>query len=311
MNWNNVKTLLIVLLLAANVFFGALLVLQKINTDYIREETVDHAITLLRKSGIGIEKDAVPRAKNQNRFAVGHFDDSYYEQTVSAITDDASYVTRTTVNGMIVQLQESKAVFEFIEPFAFFYENGSENGALVKEMFASDSFVLPFSETEEKKTVLSQKQEKAMERFLLGVDETGGYELSLIGLYEDADNGFVYAKAEQKRSGSAIGVNEAICVFDGDALVYAEGNWIFRGIDEAYTVDLYDQIDALFFEKQYAEQNVSEWNESVEIASVESHYSLFWNNLKTEFYLVPSWKILYTGGEERIYNAVNGNLYTK
>lgn len=310
MSWSKVKILLIILLAAANMLFAALLIFSEVNMSYIDRDTIENTVSVLAKSNIIIDEGLLSRRKTPRMMSYGKYSEAYYEEVIVSVTGSDNFMTRMTINGISIIMNENDDRFDFFEHFKYIYsKEGSPAESLSLYEKHSDEFA-GNNETAEK-NIAGKLKEKAEAFFLCEKNDELGYTLENVRIYKDLSSEYYYLYGSQYNNDVRINGNDIYCVFENTELIYSAGVWIFKNLEERYSVDHYDIINLLFIDKAYIDENRKDNSEAYIVEEISMEYGTFWNGAETEYYLVPIWKIKYNNGEERIYNAINGNIYTK
>lgn len=333
MKWIKITAVFIVLLLAVNIFLIYNLVRQYSNTSLIDSDTIQKAVMLLEKSDIYISKDIIPRNKLKNKIYEGAFYtdmEEYYINTAkklsgNSVTDD---FTLHMINNGIKIIENNRAdVFEFYNDnvFSFKYSidsNVSLNSDPGDEEIIYDGSInnTGISKCREIEDIINIKFSGNSNLSQTDSPEGSYLQTKVKKITYDRKNDVYKAECIQTLDGLEIYGCEAVCIIHAEELIYAEGNIIFTGSNNSYNTGLYDQINVLFDEKAYIDQQNKE-NVTGEptdgkvktkdeyINCFKSIYCINWNTDRSSFYLIPAWYIEYNGETVRIRNAINGNIY--
>ena len=117
------------------------------------------------------------------------------------------------------------------------------------------------------------------------------------------DNGFVYTKFKQYYDGQIIHEGDINCVFIGGKMIYAEGLLVAIDKDRTLTTNCVDILSILVREngRVSAEEKIERT-----IVSIENGLS-FVKASREKYYLVPTYRIVYSDNTESVYDAVTGD----
>nr|MCR5262519.1 hypothetical protein [Clostridiales bacterium] len=141
----------------------------------------------------------------------------------------------------------------------------------------------------------------------------------------DKENRRYIAHFIQKIDGCVIDGCEGYFSVKNDKVDYFKGSAVLLSGPSAYKAELLDEINVLFLELDDmlgvadAPQGVTAaaptGQPSRTVTGTSPVYCVIWNSDRSEFYLIPSWRISYryADGEtgESIRNAVNGSVYLR
>ncbi len=329
MNWSSVKNLLIAILVAANLFLIYNVVRQERTRGYIDEDEIRGAAELLSGDGFSVGEDKIPREKFKTSVHESIYSDEYYTEAAEALSGSKREMLYTLPQGGISITTQDGSAFDFDTEFGFRYVRFDISDASAYTDITADNFD-SFSNAKIPLTAKRMKKlsERAAEFLDKQLDSDNSLEAKVkLGCY-DADKNVTYLLASQVLDGYEVYSHYAVCVFEGDELVYAHGRWYFADLNESYSTDLRDQVNILFAnletlrEENMILQDIGDHEstgvsisspqkiEPIAVESMSACYIIYWNSEKTSLFFIPAWQIEHNSGRTFVYNAVNGTLYS-
>ena len=319
MNWAAVKNLLIVMLLAANVFLIYNISVQDRTKNYLSESELRDAAKLLADRGQTVNLSGIP----EKRFSADIYeslypgDDAYVTSTAASLTgtdagslrvypmpDGSTRVSTGSTGGRFKNL-------EFTKDFSFSYwVSGNQSDPAYTDITVDEAEGGGFDGLS--KTRLAALSKLALA--FLGVpessDESGLYAV-VGGGYSDAGRGALYLVVSQRLAGIPVFRHRVVCVFEGDELVAASGRWYFEKVGASYDYDLYDQVSILFTNRSNLASKLEETSDGTlpAVVAMSSCYSTYMNPDKTALYFIPAWRIDHENGLVEVYNAARSTEY--
>lgn len=316
MNWASVKNLLIVMLLAANIFLIYNISVQDRTKSYISEAELRDAALLLSERGQEIELSGIP----QKRFSADIYE-SLYPGDEDYIISTASMLTGTDQSGLRIYPMPDGSTrvstgssggrfknMEFTKDFSFSYWIGGNQSDGAYTDITAD--VLDEREGLEElgKTRLAALSKLALAFLGASDQDESGLTAHIEGGYSDPERGVSYLLVSQRLGGIEVFRHRVVCVFEGEELAAASGRWYFEDIGSGYDYDLYDQVSILFTNYK----NLSAKQESAplpKVTSMSSCYSTYMNPDKTALYFIPAWQVDHSDGLIEVYNAARSTEY--
>lgn len=335
MNWSSVKNFLIAILVAANLFLIYNIVRQERALSYIPEKDVDAVIELLSERGLDVPRGCIPLERFSAPVYESLYSDAYYTDVAQTLTGSPRELLLSPPEGGFSVTLQNGAVFDFDSEFGFSYRkydkfNANAYTEITAENFASEAVLWDDIGTSLMKTLT----EKA-KAFLDGCRGEGHImHTEIIGGFRDSGSGYSCVLAKQLIDSYEVCSHYAVCIFDGEELVYAGGRWYFAPLGSSYDTELIDQLNILFsdLETQTAmiavpytvSDSTNDSSETVTltgdqlsgsgklppVSGIKPCYVIYWNAGKTALYFIPAWQIEHIGSPDAVYNATNGTLYT-
>ncbi|MBQ8249619.1 MAG: hypothetical protein IJY93_07045 [Clostridia bacterium] len=328
MNWSSVKNLMIAILVAANLFLVYNVVRQGRTLRYVDEEEIRGAIELLERDGLSVHFDDVPKEKFKAYVYESLYSDEYYTEAAEALTGSKRELLYALPEGGISIRTENGSTVEFDTDFGFRYVSVDNLDASTYTEITADNFEA-FSKNKSELTASELKSHSKKAAEILDEAVGGDGELSTkvkLSCYDESTD-MTYLLATQTLDGYEVYSHYALCVFEGDELVFAKGRWYFAPIDEKYSTELYDQVNILFSDLETLRSGVATLleddgedtkisidaapeSEPIEVNSMSACYVIYWNSEKTSLFFIPAWQIEHNNGHDIVYNAANGTVYS-
>ncbi len=271
-------------------------------SNYLPESAIVDIVNVLAADNIFIDPEIVSTKLERGTVYVCASEE--YNSTVAELIGNGKVKSVYAVpNGEIIILASGER-FEFYENFSFRYLKNETSADMQNSFTVSESDEVD-SENFDDETIMTVKEflESGSAEFL------GGDKLGIIteinGMWEK--NGKRYALCSRKVNGVPIAGNTALCEVENGEVTEAYGMWCFITLGESYSAQLSDYLNILFNVKK--EISLTPY-ECVQIESIELCYSLYFLG-DDDFCLIPCWKIITDLAGEFIYNAIDGELYTK
>lgn len=331
MRWIKITAVFTIFLLAVNIFLIYNLIQQYSNTSLIDSDTIKKTVMLLKKSDIYISEDLIPRKKPEYKIYEGAFYtdlEEYYINTAkklsgNSVTDD--FTLHMINNGIKIIENNRSEIFEFYNDNVFSFKYSIDSNISLDKYTdpkAEKEIIYDAGINDTKSGKCQQIEDIINNKFFGNSKQTDLPKVSYMQTkvkkitYDIKENIYI-AECIQTLDGLKIYGCTVVCIINEKALIYAEGNIIFSVANNSYNTGLYDQINILFDEKAYIEQQNKENvtgkstdSEAKYITGFECIYCINWNTDRSNFYLIPAWYVEYNGEIVRIRNAVNGNIYT-
>ncbi len=342
MNWSKVKNLLIVMLIAANLFLLWQIAAQTRSRSYIAPDEIADACALLGERGLLVSEAIVPTKRFVSDIYESEYTgDSYFTDTAYLLSGIEYKHPLYMPDGGFLFTSEDGSRIEFDSEFGFSYIKNSNSLTKAYTDVGTENFDARKNSGKE----VSASQRTRLEELTLGflsrgirTDEGTPFGITVTDAFADPDSGIVYCKAIQTLNGYPVWAHEAVCTFSGETLLAASGRWYFRPLKEkSYTTELADQINILFTDLTTVKNDLAEAAgesgipfplESTGAADIPAHmepgasaswrvtslsacYTLYWNADKTALFFIPAWQINHVNGETIVYNAANSTIYQR
>lgn len=331
MNWSSVKNLLIMILVAANLFLVFNIIRQDRTRNYISDEEIKSAVVLLSERGLIVPRSAVPEKKFKAAVYESLYSDEYFTEAAQAMTNSERELILSLPNGSFSITAKNGETVDFDTEFGFVYSKYSTSDTAAYTDITADNFGTYKAEGEAMSGGRLKALSKKAEAFLnSGAFSDNALRAEVYDGYYDADTGYSVLLAVQSVNGYNIYSHNAVCVFSNDTLIFAQGRWYFAPLNEDYTTELRDQINILFedlsalktvvlldsqSENGVWPENIPEASEEIDleipaVKSVNSCYVIYWGADKTALYFIPAWQVDHINGLTIVYNATNSTIYS-
>lgn len=283
MNWKNIKTFLIILLVAVNIFLAAMLI-GRTRLKVYDKEAVGNISALLEDGGITANEKFLNLKDNDSKVYVCNIENNYSENVAK------------------------KLMGEYDEVFAT--PDGTEFFGKDSRMKLGDDFSLTYSKIDfdipDPKNEMSKDEIKAFKEKIASIL---GSDFRIISAKKQ--DSVQYALIVQTFGEKNIQNHTLKCYFNGDSPLYLDGTWCFLSVNDSFSAHTLDSVNILFIEKSALELARAK-NESIpENITVENMSICYCSHISldaSKLYLMPSWRIEWkeNGIDDSYYNAVNG-----
>ncbi len=327
MYWNKIKTVLIILFAAADIFFLFNLYRQYMNDHYLDEDLLIQTEHLLSEAGISVAEEAVPIKLFTENVVECVYGEDYYEKIFLRLGggEDYNSFIKTGVlgQGMKFTSDANNITAEFYGDFSLRCVMGDiqtrENElaeyltSLTGETADGMAEISPdiLAALEPVSSARLRKLNRILESvpIIEGENDKLKVSLRIESCAYDAAHDRYLINCREYVEDYVIHDSGALVIVEGEELVWLSGSMIFFEIGNSYSTELYDQINVLFDEKAYVEENSEEEASSCEILSMELVYCVSWYSGGDVYYIIPAWQVGYSDGTVRIRSALNGSLY--
>lgn len=323
MNWRKIKTVLILLLAAVNIYLLVVLISQYKVGSTIGGAEMKAALKLLEKDGIRVDEDVLSGKKPYYR--VWHSDYGsdrrarLLERIFGAEAADGAGM-HLTGEGLELAL-DGIGVVRFADSSPFLLKFTADGCTYAGEYDELLSFSGKLPDGIKRCSWLRRKDlGKKLEQFLSGSVPRAETGASIPAKTADIDvDSAIYLSSErlyiahftQYAEGCVIEGSGGVFAVRAELVLYTDASVIWLSNPEYYTSALLDEINILFRERDYIlSQSGADRDKAPEmlVTGIEPVYCVNWNADLSDFYLIPSWNISYSDGSKRIRNAVNGSL---
>lgn len=326
MYWNKIKSMLILLFAAVDIFFLFNLYRQYMNQNYIDERVLTNTATLLADAGISVADDAIPDRLFEENVVECLYGEDYYEkifQNLGGGDDYSSFIkTGALGQGMKFTSDANNITAEFYSGFYLRYVYGDvqTRESELSDYLTALSGINPDGMDSMDEKILSKlesvgnRQLRALSRILgkLKLAE-GDSDIEVKFVIEacayDAVHNRYLINCREYVENIAVCDSSALAIVEDGELIWLSGKVLFFEISGSYTTDLYDQVNILFDEKAYVEEHADEITVPCEILKMDIVYCVSWYSGGDLYYLIPAWRVAYSDGSVRIRSAMNGSLY--
>ena len=283
MNWKNIKTFLIILLVAVNIFLAAMLI-GRTSLKVYDKEAVGNISALLSEGGISAGDKFLNLKDNESKVYVCNIENDYSE------------------NVAIKLMGEYDEVFTTPDGAEFFGKDSS--------LKLGDDFTLTYSKTDFNiPDSCNQMNDDEIETLKEKISLVLGNDFEIISA--ESSDSVQCATIMQTFDKKNIQNHTLKCYFDGDSLSYLDGTWCFLSIDDSFSAHTLDSVNILFIEKsalELAREKDENIPDSLTVENMSICYCSHISLDASKLYLMPSWRIQWkeNGIEDSYYNAVNG-----
>lgn len=302
MNWTKLKTYLIILLVAINLFL-AISYINSIKKDsYLDNGAITNTVEFLAKQGIEISKETIPTKIYNSNIIECSYNDNYYENVAISISSSDKESINILPDKSIKITTQNGDSFTFDSNFNFTY---------ISTSFKEENTLstLEFTHDNDKSVSLTKEQHKKIENFLYPEYQQNKVFSYSIKSVTPKGNDSISLTCIQIIDNTPINNHLVTFELQGNDILAASGTWFFPTEAESYTYNLYDQLSILIKEAQLHKSGDMS-NVNYKISSLNHVYSTYWSANKDNVYFVPSWKISTDDSQDRIYNTISCELYS-
>ena len=323
MNTKKIKTAIIVMLVLANIFFIYNLYMLKENTSRIPRQMIEDAVTVLRKNGLNISKEAIPDIKPQNYIYEGVYSPEVFEEIAKSLSESEISNTFHRPGGVTYNAGEYKFDFEeFSDGFGdssdYFtisitnisevssHDLSDQSGGDIYEDYEDlatkiENLILSGLKDHKKSDI--SRAENVIINFLKKY-QPGAVDFETVGFQKNEESEYIVIK--QKLDGLAFNSHVVFAEISGKKVRSFRGKWYFGEFAEGLYMPLLDSVNILF---KCLEKDGNAIQDGEEVKIIELYYSILWHE-KNKFYLIPSWRLSFDSGKVLSYNTLTGDRLT-
>lgn len=272
MNWSRIKSVMILVLLAANIFLVYTIISRYFNINYVNEESLVTLKSVLADSGVDFDLGIIDRKRPSMFIYEAVKDDDY--QTNTAINLSGSTVSGKfqSPTGVVITMENGKKL-EFRNGFGFSYTEDLDETGYYSNIFTSflrnSDYGIEIKNTSDFEKIIldflthSQSPEDTTEKGKIGVTDVKAYfndekKCYIVTAVQTMDGVRIVSAGQTDRGQTAV-ENTVMCIINQgkNEVSAAMGTWCFIGTSAREPSQLYDQMNILFNEKKRAEANAS------------------------------------------------------
>jgi len=296
MNTKNTKTAVIILLIAANIFFIYNIMRLKINTENIPSDMIDDAVGVLSRNGLAADKSRIPAKKPVYFIYEGAYSGTVQEDIIKSFSGVTEEKYDETVKmyvpaGISYAAGEYRFIFSDADYFSLSINAGEEPLEEIRP--------LPEGGMGKIESGAAKATEKTIGDFIKKYNKQDaklGFEV--IGLEEDK-----YIWIKQTVGGEPLDSHIAYIEIRDGEVKYFSGRWYFGELTiAAKKMPLLDSVNILF-KSMEADKNIISGDR---LWGMSAEYTVMAHEMES-FYLVPSWRLEFESGLALSYNMVTGN----
>lgn len=285
MNWKQVKTLLILVLLAVNLLLFYLAARFYAQRNLTSEETAVRAVSLLKESGIDVSADLLSVENDQaDTWYCEYIKDDYLYLTATALLGAEPSRVYLLPDGLRAEGADG-AVVRLGDDLSVRYIAGGTDA----EEWRAD-----FHSAKETKKDSSAEQ-KILEKLLF--TESGSFAEAVF--YERGER--IFVEIEQSQDGTPVFGMNCVFGFSGGEMRYAEGKCFFMRPSDLQSAPILNRINILFSEKASGIRGT--------VYKIELCYTLYESAKESRMYFIPAYTVLYADGTVSVVNALSGEKY--
>lgn len=319
MNAAKTKIVIIILLVAANLFFIYNIIKLNDDKSKISSKMIDDAAAILNGRGIKIDKTIIVREKPFYKVYEG--DCSKRKDTESVYITNYKDIVKRITGADIPDIKEPLNIpngtlyvagnykFGFLDygesdtanMFAvYIIKDGYENPPALFDM---DSLSVEINELLDLKEIPSGKNKKdtaeALNKFLGGNKNENNYRILYAEKQSSEDK--ICAVINQIYNNLPIASNYVYVEIYEKEVAYFGGNYYFHEFSEGYDVNLFDSANILL--------NISSKEDNILLNTELDKMELVYYPTSRDsenFYLMPMWRLTFADGSAHIFNSLTG-----
>ena len=302
MNTRNIKTVIIILLAAANIFLIINISALNMRLNNIPDDMIEKAAAILKERGIDADVKKIPPKKPADYIYEGVYSDNDYTETVKYFTGasdediknghhmiSASISAGTVTSGAAYNVGDYKFRFENYLQAEIIKSNCRQGDA------DEAARHINFSRGDE------SKARRIINDFLKkyqGSDIRTGFEITAL----KKDGGREEVLINQTADGISIASHGAYIIIEDGEVKYFSGRWYFGTFFAKHENPLLDSVNILF---KCLEQDGFALA-GAKLEKMEHEYTVKQHE-KNKFYLAPSWAVSFEDGRKFSYDMITGN----
>ncbi len=287
MNWKNIKSFLLILLIAVNIFLAFMVKKQSGASGY-SAEALANVTELLEQNGIYAEKNILTLPTKEMEIVTCTVDDKY-SSTVSKLF-----------------LKEEKDIFTTPTGYSVYGKNGEllKISPSMDIYYSSDGITEGSLTNAEKKDIEDDAVTEILSDILLSNENSDfGFKITSISMSDE----LYEVTLVQTLSGHPVRNHRLHCIIKDSSIVFASGKWCFLPINEKISEHLLDSVNILFVERAEIGSHKSN-TEKHTVEYMEQCYISQTLGKENQLYFMPSWHISWMEDTipDTFYNALNG-----
>ena len=305
MNTKNIKTAIIILLVFANIFFIYNIKKLRLSSENIPAEMIDNAVNVLERSGLLADRAKIYEKRPSKIIYEGVYSENLQKSIIEAFSgeDFEKSVERYVPAGISYAAGDYR--------FIFFDEDHFK--VIITEKDYADTEKI--EEIEEKNAELPEiaavgssdgdikKAARIIGEFLKKY-QNGSAQLGLLVTeYQKDAAGRQRARIVQTVDNTPIDSHSVYAEIENGQVKYFSGRWYFGELSViARKMELLDSVNILFKSVETDINLIS----GKRLESMDTEYNVVPHS-EENFWLVPSWRLVFEGGIKLLYNMVTGN----
>lgn len=319
MNTKNTKTAVIILLIVANIFFVYNIIRLRISAENIPAEMIDDAVSILEKNGLITDRSKIPGKKPASVMYEGVYEGIYSQGMFTDIVKNFSGVSDEEIQDAPVMFGPAGTSYAAGDYRFTFPETDKLTDRLdiFKISIIEKSYIdiTDEEETGSRKESLSEKAldgvqggdirkaEKIIKNFLKKYqNQDVKLSFEVLGFEEDRYKGCECVLIKQTIDGVQLDSHTAYVEIQDGTVKYFAGKWYF-GTVAAKRRPLLDSVNILF---KCIEKDRSIIQSGEKLKEMYTEYNVLFHDTE-EFYLVPSWRLIFVSGKQLSYNMITGD----
>jgi hypothetical protein len=293
MNTRSIKTVIIILLVTANIFLISNIAVLNLRVQNIPADMIENAAAILRERGIYADIKNIPARKPLIYIYEGVF--SEYIDIVKNFSgaSDEEIISPFIPEGAAFNVGEYRFIFEDSMQIKIVKADYG-NGATVDETEILTGYD-NFNRNE------AGRVERIIRDFLRRYpDQDTRTGFNILQLKRDGDSDIVLIN--QTADNFLIASHSAYVIINDEEVQYFSGRWYFGMLTGRYEMPLLDSVNILF--KSLEQDGPALIGARLE--NMEKEYNILKPHGIDTFYFTPSWAISFDDGRRFSYNMIRG-----
>jgi len=299
MNTRSIKTAIIILLAAVNIFLIYNIAALDMRVQNIPADMIENASAILKGRGIDADMKLIPARKPVNYIYEGVFPE--YSEIVKNFSGASDEEIR---NGHYVTLDEI-AIFNAGE-YTFDFEDNMQI-KIVKSDYAGGVTVGELADYADFNRNDMSGAESIIRDFLRkypAQDIRTGFDI----LEFKKDGGRDIVRINQTADGLYIASHTAYIIIEDGEVKYFSGRWYFGKLSggpdgNGYRMPLLDAVNILFKSLEHDGDSLN----GAKLENMGKEYNILEQHGMDTFYFTPSWVVSFDGGRNFSYDMIMGN----
>ena len=285
MNWKNIKTFLILLLLAVDLLLGYLCVDYYFSRDYTQRDTAEDAAAVLAAQGVEVSSDLLAaRVDRAPVRSCAYAREDYLRFVISLLFGGDADGFYLTPDGLRAETAAGDIAIVG-KDFSLYFVGAGRDASVIEAAYAKGYAA----------TADVSASRAALET-LLALPEGGEKELAATSA-----DGYVFFAVSAAAGGIPLCGGDCVFGFVGDRLVYAAGSYLFLSTAEGESEPLLTRANILFSEQRRGARG--------KVVSLTLCYAPYEDEAEGALLLMPAYRVDYADGSASVVNALTGEKY--
>ena len=313
MRWSELKVIIIVILVAANIFFAAdLMYLSADKKENVSDKMNETIIKVLEEDGITLPRSLLDGEITEDvPVYVCDGAQDYTDEIRMRLTGTSEWVYDKNENdGRTIQVGDGSQFF-FGKDRSFKYLR-LEYDMIIEQVLAESDF----SDVDESTT--SETEEYLKKMLIPHGDNEFSLSLNMDSLVFSGSTKCMVAvvsetlvckDSEGDRTHDLFG-NRLVCIISGGKLIYADGKWLFSPVSEVRTAQNSPLVNILLsVKKTVGKQRENGDTAPVAVVKIDHTYCTYVDIFDGKAYIMPGRETLLDNGMHIVANSISSEIY--